>query len=86
MRKFEEARFVTFQEDYKIKTKPNGPNAGQPLTIYKKGQKVAMSVKLATTLQNRKAKLKVEEIDFKGIWAKQKAARQKQDEKRLAYA
>lgn len=81
MKKQEQARFVTFEEDYKIKTKSNTTKV-----LFKKGQKVAMSVNLADLLKQRNAKMKVEDVDFKKIHDKLKEKKIKFDKEAVQRA
>ena len=60
MSKYEDCRIVFFQEDYAIPTKSGGTRV-----IYKKGTTHAMHKSVAKLLEERKAKVKVTELDYK---------------------
>lgn len=75
MNKFNDTRFVTFKEDYNIKTRDGGKK-----TIYKKGVQYAIHVNNVKALEKRKAQMTVISPNWEELKQKRKKiyeARQK---------
>lgn len=75
MSKYEDARIVTFKEDYSIPTK-----SGAPRVLYKKDSTHAIHKTIVAKLEG-KAKMKVETLDFKKVEEKRKAQITKNNKK-----
>jgi hypothetical protein len=82
MSKYEDARIVTFKEDYSRPTKNGGTRV-----YYKKNSTHAIHKNLVKLLEDKGAKMKVEELDMKKVYAerKKKLASNKKREVELAY-
>jgi hypothetical protein len=71
MSKFEDTRIVTFKEDY---------SAGEPPQLfYKKGSTHAIHWKVVKKLEDKGAKMKVEEFDHKAYIKREKEKLLKKD-------
>lgn len=82
MSKYEDTRIVTFKEDYSRPTKSGGIRV-----YYKKNSTHAIHKALVELLEQRGAKMKVEELDMKKVYAerKKKMSENKKREVELAY-